>query len=99
MANETPRETFRRLCGEMGLSESWRMTKAGIHGLRDEWFARAGYTREQALALEAARERMEAAESENAASNRSTGLHPIWAAANERLLARRSGNGGEHGQL
>ncbi|MCC7269403.1 MAG: hypothetical protein IT468_01645 [Rhodocyclaceae bacterium] len=99
MKDETPKEVFWRLCNEMGLSADWRMTRAEIYALRDEWFAQAGYSREQALALAAVRERMETVDTD-IASNRSTGLHPIWAAANERLLARRAGNdGGEHGRV
>ncbi len=99
MTDETPEETFRRLCGEMGVSDTWNMSRHDINGLNDEQLAQRGLTYTQAMQLAAVRERMEVAEAETT-TNRSTGLHPIWAAANKRLLARRAGNNGDdHARL
>lgn len=89
MTNETSEEAFRRLCGEMGVGESWRMTRAEINNLGDEWFARMGYTRAQAAQLAAVRECIDAADARQA-ETKSRPVHPAWQASNARLLARRA---------
>jgi hypothetical protein len=95
--SESAKETFERLRGEMNLGRPLYLKKREeVEQLDDEWFARMFIDRERFMAVIDARERMEAEES---GATKNTQLHPIWAAANERLLARRSSNGGERAHL
>lgn len=99
---ETAREEWERLCGELNASPYHsEMTREKAGKLNDEFFTRNSYDLDKFWAMIDARERMESEESAKtthvAEVMKPGRMHPVWERSNEKLLDERGGGG--YGQL